>query len=60
MSCRRRQEKLAVLLAQTRGSGRRRVLRTRQEHVRRARRWVLVLVVGVAATGLLGVLHEFL
>ncbi len=58
MSRRKRQEKLAVLLAQSRG-GRRRVLRTRHEHVRRARFWVLVLAIGAAATGLIGVLHEF-
>ena len=59
MSRKKRQEKLSVLLAQSRG-GRRRVMRTRHEHVRRARLWVLVLAIGVAATGLVGVLHEFL
>lgn len=59
MSRKKRQEKLSVLLAQSH-SARQRVLRTRHEHVRRARLWVLLLAVAAAAAGLLGVLHEFL
>lgn len=59
MSRKKRQEKLSVLLAQSH-STRQRVLRTRHEHVRRARLWVLLLAIGAAATGLIGVLHEFL
>jgi hypothetical protein len=59
MSRKRRQEKLAVLMAQSRRGGRR-VRRTRHLRVRRARFWLLVLAVGGLGLAVLGVLHEFL